>query len=180
MRDQLKTISINIGGDLYRKVEDIKKFMTKQKPDILCLVETHTFYEDYSKIKGWFENKHYKVFYTAVSQKEYYNKIKNIKVKEIEQHEYWTQREKEIRVSQWEANTQLHTLRYPGGVVVIVKSHLKEFFTETNMIPDNRGITLHSSKLEPGHFPPILSSTLYMDLLPARSQGSFGKVLEKH
>ena len=21
----------------------------------LCLVETHTFYEDYSKIKGWFE-----------------------------------------------------------------------------------------------------------------------------
>ena len=151
MRDQLKTISINIGGDLYRKVEDIKKFMTKQKPDILCLVETHTFYEDYSKIKGWFENKHYKVFYTAVSQKEYYNKIKNIKVKEIEQHEYWTQREKEVRVSQWEANTQLHTLRYPGGVVVIVKSHLKEFFTETNMIPDNRGITLHSSKLEPGY-----------------------------
>ena len=73
---KMKIISINIGGDISKRVEDIKKFMKKEKPDIFCIMETHTFYEDYSKIKGWFESKEYRVYYNAVAQKEYYDKIK--------------------------------------------------------------------------------------------------------
>jgi hypothetical protein len=33
----------------------------------------------------------------------------------------------------------------------MMKSHLKEYFTETLMIPDCRGISLHSSNMEEGH-----------------------------
>ena len=63
LQHQMKIISINI-EDLRNKVKIIKEFLKKQKPDIMCLMETHTYYEDCSKIKGWLKNKDHKVFDT--------------------------------------------------------------------------------------------------------------------
>jgi exonuclease III len=128
-------------------VSEIKHFITKQNPDILCLLETHTYYEDFSMIKGWLENKQYKVYYTAKSQKTYYNETKEEKIKSIMADRTSSAGYKEIEIGKWNANTYLHSLKYAGGVVVMVKSHLKPFFSETNLISDNRGISLHSSSL---------------------------------
>jgi hypothetical protein len=47
-------------------------------------VKTHTYYEDFQTIKSWLERKKYKVFYTLKSQKDYYEKIKTKKIKEIQ------------------------------------------------------------------------------------------------
>ena len=114
-------------------------------------METHTHYEDYSKIKGWFENKQYKVFYTAMSQKEYYEKTKEIKIKEIKNNKNLTEREKEIQINNWNANTMVYSVKYAGGIIVLVKSQIKQYFTESMLIPQNRGITLHSPNIQEGH-----------------------------
>ena len=76
---RIKIISVNIGDELKNKLQQIKNLIDKESPDILCLIETHTYYEDFSKIKGWLENKNYKVYYIAESQKEYYKSMKRIK-----------------------------------------------------------------------------------------------------
>ena len=107
-------------------------------------METHTYYEDFSKIKGWLENKEYKVFYTAKSQKEYYDSIKEEKIKEIKQNTRLTQWEKDLQINKWMANTMLYSTKYAGGVIVMVKTHLRGYFTESMLIPENRGISLHS------------------------------------
>ena len=149
--DNIRIISVNIGGDISKRIKNIKKFIKKENPDILCLIETHTFYEDYGKIKGWFENKNYKTFYTATSQKEHYEIAKKTKILEIQNNSTLTPKDKLIQTGRWEANTMLHSAKYAGGIVVMVKTHLKDFFTETIMIPHQRGITLYSSSLEEGN-----------------------------
>jgi hypothetical protein len=66
-QQNLNIISINIGDELKNKIEGINSFIDKNNPDIMCLVETHTYYEDFQTIKGWLERKKYKVFYTSKS-----------------------------------------------------------------------------------------------------------------
>ena len=144
IQQRLKIISINVGEDIKNRIKNIQDFIQKEKPDIFCLVETHTHYKDYSKIKGWFENKQYKVFYTAMSQKEYYEKTKEIKIKEIKNNKNLTEREKEIQINNWNANTMVYSVKYAGGIIVLVKSQIKQYFTESMLIPQNRGITLHN------------------------------------
>ena len=114
LQHQMKIISINIGEDIRNKIKLIKEFLKKQSPDIMCIMETHTYYEDYSKIKGWLENKDYKVLYTAKSQKEYYDSIKDQKIKEIQNNIRMTERDKEININKWKANTMLNSIKYAG------------------------------------------------------------------
>ena len=45
----------------------------------------------------------------------------------------------------------LYSVKYAGGVIVLVKSHIKEYFSESMIIPQNRGNTLHNPSFQEGH-----------------------------
>ena len=59
-----------------------------------------------------------------------------------------SERQKEIEKNKWEGNTYVHSLKYSGGIIVIIKSHLQNYLAEASYVPDERGITLRSSSLD--------------------------------
>ena len=82
---EIKIISINIAGKLEEKVEQIKKLLKTEDPDLLCLQETHTYIETFKFIQGWFKNDIYDLIYCSESQKQKYEEIKK---KEIKNKQY--------------------------------------------------------------------------------------------
>lgn len=140
--NNIKIISINIGESIYNKIESIKNLINKESPKILCLLETHTYYEEYKRIKRYLENNQYKVLFIAKSQKEYYDKIKKQEIKNIQDNDKLTIREKEKEIYNWESNAYLYKNKYAGGVILLIKREIQDMFEEVNMIPDKRGITL--------------------------------------
>ena len=59
-----------------KRINAINKIKKTKKPDILFIIETHTFYEEYKKIKEWSEDEQYQLIYKADSQKNQYELIK--------------------------------------------------------------------------------------------------------
>jgi hypothetical protein len=84
--------------------------------------------------------------YTSKSQKNYYEKIKTNKIKEI-QDKSLSQWSKETQIKQWEANTMTYRNKYAGGVIVMIKKEISEYFIENILIPSKKGITLTTTNI---------------------------------
>ena len=57
-------------------------------------------------------------------------------------------KEREKQISQWEANTFLYKDKYKGGLLLFIKKEIRNNFEEINLIPQERGITLMSNKID--------------------------------
>jgi len=146
--EDIKIISINIAGKLEEKVEQIKKLLDVKDPDILCLQETHTYTESFKFIQGWFKNKTYDLIYCSESQKKRYEETKKKEIKIIEEDETLSTFKKERLINQWQSNTMLYNLKYKGGMLLFIKKNIRNEFVEVSMIPNSRGISIMSTKID--------------------------------
>jgi hypothetical protein len=152
---------------------DINKLKQKENPDIIFIIESHTFYEEYNKIKQWLEDKQYKIIYKADSQRNQYEILKTQKIKEIDSMKHMSLKAKEIEKNNWIANTKIYQMKYAGGIILLIKAEILNNFKEITIIPNNRGITImNKNKLTNNN---ILLIILYMVLLNKKKQKNSGK-----
>jgi exonuclease III len=50
-------------------MEKIKKFISKENPDVLCLQETHIFNENFKTVQSWFKNNKYDIINSVLYKK---------------------------------------------------------------------------------------------------------------
>ncbi|HYJ01232.1 MAG TPA: reverse transcriptase family protein, partial [Nitrososphaeraceae archaeon] len=163
--NNLKIISVNIAGELHKRVNEIKKYLKQEKPQIMCLLETHTHYEEYKRIKGLLETNKYKILFTAAPQKEYYENIKATEIEKIKQNNEFNEWRKNKEILAWESNSKLYSNKYKGGIILIIENNISHLFQEVNMIPNHRGITLISKEIEQD-----LNIFLHFIYAPAQAQ----------
>jgi exonuclease III len=94
----IKIICVNIAEKLESRIEQIKKFIKEENPDLLCLQETHMFNENFKTIQRWFKNNKYDLINCSISQKNKYEEVKKQKIEEIRSNENITNYRKEILI----------------------------------------------------------------------------------
>ena len=124
--------SINIGGAIESKIPHINRKI--QKFDVIALIETHTFKEDYTWLQTSFPG--YIVFCEGKSKNEIYKEYRKNKEQAASLIPNTNDSEKAL------ASINEYHAKYPGGTVVLVKKSLEGVFSISNIVPDKSGVSL--------------------------------------
>ena len=134
----LKIGCVNIGGNIKDRIVHINTKLlgsSEHSYDILALVETHTYASDITWLSASFP--HYHVFSAGTTKQIAYGMYIKNKYALIDSLGLSAQQTAILK-------DQVNEYRAPnyGGIIVLVKKTLKNYFTQVDLIPDNRGVTL--------------------------------------